>query len=134
MEKQNTKALSKRPKPKGLVAIRTEMLEAMKTETIAAAVATVHSALRAPQLTVDADGRYAIPEGWTATDVQIASDALKPKKDAPFYLDLAQRTVEVQARLDAAKAAPTASLNVGQVNIVAPPQYDVIDVTPAEKK
>jgi hypothetical protein len=59
---------------------------------------------------------YALkPEGWTNEQYRIAMDARKPKRDVPFYLEIARTVVS-----DADKAPEQAQqLNIGQViNVV----------------
>ena len=96
--------------------------------------AIVHGALRAPEISEediqqDEHGKLIIPRGWSKAELQSAIDARKSRRDAPVYLDIAQKVVELEARLEASRQQPT-QLNVGSVNIVQPPSYKVIDVTP----
>jgi hypothetical protein len=130
------KGLAKR-KPSDVVAKRMAFAEDLKNKIFDRALETVSGALKAPELPRDIQrdeaGEYIIPEGWTQREFKAAVDALLPKKDAPFYLDLAQRNLEVQAKIDASKGIAPRGLNIGTVNIVQPPQYDVIDVTPTKE-
>lgn len=84
---------------------------------------------------LDDDGP--VPEEWK-TDRQwrvkerVARDARKSKRNAPAYLDMLQRIVENAERLEAAaKGGQPIELNVAIAVVQsAPPQYEVIDVTP----
>lgn len=65
---------------------------------------------------------------------RIAMDMRQSKRNAPLYIDVGLRRLENAEKLDAAeKVGAMVQLNVGTVNIVQAPQYDVIDVTPGRK-
>lgn len=80
---------------------------------------------------VDEKGR---PEGWSARRLNVARDMRESKRNAPIYLDIATRIVETADKLEAAKqqAAPV-QLNIGTINVVTAPEYEVIDVTETSK-
>lgn len=120
-----TKALSVKVK-------RTEALEKLKQSIFNKAAESINGALRAPELEMDAEGKYIKPDDWSWREFRAAKDALLARKEAPFYLDIAQRNLELEAKLSMMKTEQQ-KLNVGTINIVAPPKYDVIDITPVKE-
>lgn len=80
---------------------------------------------------IDDDGAT-VPEDMRASHV--AKDLRKSKRNAPYYLDVLLRRTESAEKLAAARdEGPRVSLNIGTVNVVVPPQYEVIDIEPTEK-
>lgn len=120
---------------------RENSLEVRKEKIFSAAHEVICGALRATEieeadliaLERDEKGRIIPPAGWTLAEFKAAIDARQAKKNAPMYLDLAQRNLEIEAKLAALKAPPQ-TLNIGAINIVRPPEYDVIDVTPERER
>lgn len=116
-------------------------LEQAKERIFKKAGVIVAGALRAPEaegidlskLKYDDAGRPVPPHGWTLIELKAALHALNAKKNAPVYIEIAQRNLELEAKIAALRAPPQA-LNIGSINIVQPPKYDVIDVTPVTKE
>ncbi len=75
-----------------------------------------------------------LTKGWSARRRNVANDMRKSKRNAPVYIDVATRIVETADKMEAAKsqAAPI-QLNIGAINVVTAPQYEVIDVTATSK-
>lgn len=62
---------------------------------------------------------------------RIAKDCRTSRRNAPVYLELALRRIEGAEKLDSlVDASAPVALNIGVVNIVSPPTYESIDVTP----
>lgn len=67
--------------------------------------------------------------------LRVALDMRKPKRESPVYIDVLTRRLESAEKADAmSNQGSPVQLNVGTVNIVQAPQYDVIDVTPGRKE
>lgn len=97
-----------------------------KTERriVSRAERTVAAALRASEIE---DGACAPPEGMTEREFRVARDARLPKSKAPMYLEIAEKVLQTNAKLEAARRerAPQQVLNIGAINIVKPPEYEV---------
>jgi hypothetical protein len=67
--------------------------------------------------------------------LQVARDLRQPVRNMPSYLKLAADRLNMQDKIAAAeKVQAPVSLNIGTVVHVAPPQYEVIDVTATVKE
>ena len=74
------------------------------------------------------------PEGMSDEDFNIARDALQPNKDCPTYLIRHYNRLELAQRAAANTGDDRAPLIQFIQNNFQAPKYDVIDVTPVEKK
>lgn len=67
--------------------------------------------------------------------LQVAKDLRQPVRNMPSYLKLAAERLNMQDKIAAAEKQQTpVNLNIGTVVHVAPPQYEVIDVTATVKE
>lgn len=93
------------------------------------ATRTVESAF----LAADIDDDSKKPEGWTARQFRIARDARKPKREAPEYLVMAQKTFDTYQRRDMmAERQPAPILNVETIQVAVSNtyNYEVIEAEP----
>jgi hypothetical protein len=119
---------------------------------ISRAVETVEAASRAPELKrdgygvikflkdrqgnpilIDGEPMSAKPEGMTEAEWNIACDANEASRDAPLYLTEAFDQVKTAQKIaiNLQDAPPIAQF---VVKIVEQKKYDIIDVTPEEKR
>ena len=118
---QSSKPLIKRPLSP-LQAAGAKSLIKYQERLVAKARSIMDSALRAQETKKDVKGTP--PQGFASWhDFRVAKDALKPKRESPVYLDIAARTVEADAKLNAVKAE-RAPLNLQVMTYVqgAPPE------------
>ncbi len=84
---------------------------------------------------IDDDGPApVVPEGqkpWTPDRLRVARDMRKSKRNAPVYLEHAQRAVEKHDDRQAVQQVPT-QLNVGVINIVQARVYPAIELETKE--
>mgnify|MGYP001559209808 CR=1 FL=1 len=89
-------------------------VQANATEVLAAA-------LRAPEIGPHSPK----PEGWTAKEYRIAKDARRSKREAPEYLNIAQRTFETFKRKEMmAERQPAPVLNVETIQVAVSNTYN----------
>lgn len=95
--------------------------------TVVAIADTTHKIPRDP------DGNLIRQPHMSETEWNICQDALKPAKDLPTYLARHYDRVELAQKIAGSRVDDLPQLAKYVVNIVAPPKYDVIDVTPAKE-
>ena len=67
--------------------------------------------------------------------MRVALDMRKSRRNAPTYIDVLLRRLEGHEKAEAIKSqgAPVA-LNVGTINVVMPPTYQVLELEPGDDK
>ncbi len=85
------------------------------------ATVVLAAALRAPEIGPHSPK----PEGWTAKEYRIARDARRSKREAPEYLNIAQRTFETFKRKEMmAERQPAPVLNVETIQVAVSNTYN----------
>ena len=74
------------------------------------------------------------PSGMSNEDFHIATDAMQPSKDAPLYLKEHYERLKLNQRIAAGQGDSGVPLIQFIQNNFNAPKYEVIDVTPVEKK
>ena len=99
-----------------------KIIEKYQDRLVTKARGIMDAALRAQETKKDKDTLP--PKGFASWhDFRVAKDALKPKRESPVYLEMAQRTVEADAKLKALRTE-RAPLNLQVMTYVqgAPPE------------
>lgn len=112
-----------------------EFAERYKAKMVARAYEYLSHAMDGAQI----DDEGPIPEEWKKeagwqTRERLARDGRRSRRNAPMYLEMAQKLVEMDQK-EKANQGQLVQLNIGAINLVRPPKYDeiLVDAAPVSR-